>query len=97
MARFLHMNRQAKAMTVRLTDEEIELIQDALQTYTKVLNEKARPHCAGYSAAGIALCCRRMSVETLAAQLANRRSEGVAIQVPPGTAADLESLPERAA
>jgi hypothetical protein len=61
-------------MTLRLTDEEIDLIRDALVAYTKILNEQARPHCAGYSTEGIALCCRRMNVETLAVELAHRRS-----------------------
>lgn len=89
-------------MILRLTNEEVDLMRDALVTYSKVLNEKARLLCTSHTAEGIGLCCRRMEAETLAADLANRQSRLVVVDPARSHATstrsgDLVPSPERAA
>ena len=52
-------------MILRLSENEFNLMQDALLAYSRSLRDQARPHCAGYSATGIDLCAKRLAIEAL--------------------------------
>jgi hypothetical protein len=52
-------------MTLTLSQQEFDLMQDALLEYSRSLRDQARPHCAGYSATGMDLCAKRLAIEAL--------------------------------
>lgn len=64
-------------MFLRLTDQQLGVLRDALAEYVCRLNEKSRPLCTGYSAEGIELCCRRLEAENLAIAIGNTPSLSV--------------------
>ena len=71
-------------MTImRLTDKEAALVRSALGEYVKSVSEKVRPICGGYSEEAIALCCLRLDVENLLADLDSGRR---VLTVAPGRA-----------
>ena len=67
-------------MILRLTNNEVDLMKEALDAYARSLQAKARPMCAGYSADAITLCCRRLEAEALAADLLNRQPRLFAVE-----------------
>ena len=59
---------------MRLTDKEAALVRSALGEYVKSVSEKARRVCGGYSSEeAIALCCLRLDLENLLADLDSGR------------------------
>ena len=61
-------------MTImRLTDKEAALVKSALTEYVKSVSETARRVCGGHSEEAIALCCLRLELENLLADIDSGR------------------------
>jgi hypothetical protein len=53
------------ALTLKLNDEQAELMRTALLEYQRSIRQQERYHCSGPSTVGIGLCQRRLVLETI--------------------------------
>jgi hypothetical protein len=53
------------ALTLKLNDEQAELMRTALLEYQRSIRQQERYHCSGPSSVGIGLCQRRLVLESI--------------------------------
>jgi hypothetical protein len=53
------------ALTLKLNDEQTELMWTALLEYQRSIRQQERYHCSGPSAIGIGLCQRRLVLDSI--------------------------------
>jgi hypothetical protein len=53
------------ALTLKLNDEQTELMRNALLEYQRSIRQQERYHCSGPSAVGIGLCRRRLVLDSI--------------------------------
>jgi hypothetical protein len=52
-------------LTLKLNDEQTELMRTALLEYQRSIRQQERYHCSGPSAVGIGLCQRRLVLDSI--------------------------------
>jgi hypothetical protein len=53
------------ALTLKLNNEQAELMRTALLEYQRSIRQQERYHCSGPSAVGIGLCQRRLVLDSI--------------------------------
>jgi hypothetical protein len=60
-------------MVLRFSNEEVELVREALAAYAVSLAARARTYGPGYSPQAVELCCKRLTTEILCEDLLSRQ------------------------